>query len=99
MHCTRMRNFSRQTTGKSRPARWTLPSFPRDVLLQMCEQQRITVLDHHESARDALADLAHTNLNILFDMEKSGARLTWEYFHSEPAPWLVQYVEARFESD
>lgn len=33
---------------------------------------------------------------VLFDMERSGAGLTWDYFHpSKPRPNLVQYVEDR----
>ena len=31
----------------------------------------------------------------LFDMERSGAGLTWDFFHVSPRPRLVQYVEDR----
>lgn len=38
----------------------------------------------------------HPTCAAWFDMDKSGARLAWEFFHPEtPVPKLVQYVEDR----
>lgn len=68
-------------------------SYDRDVLLQMRAQvQDFLVLDHHKSARDDLKDFDWAH----FDMDKSGARLAWEYWHpTEPLPELLAYVEDR----
>lgn len=80
----------------------------------------IVILDHHKSAREDLADfMVPTMAAILdpsgvqfeappiqayFDMDKSGARLAWEYARPRPLdaltdqdyiPWLVRYVEDR----
>ena len=52
----------------------------------------LTVIDHHETA---MRDLEHLSYAI-FDMSKSGARLSWEYFHpNTPAPMIVKLVEDR----
>ena len=35
-------------------------------------------------------------LKAIFDMERSGAGLTWDYFYpGRPRPWLIDYVEDR----
>lgn len=72
-------------------------SYPREVLLGMADRARsLVVLDHHATARDALADLPFCT----FDMEESGASLTWRHFHGAtltPADGnpLVRYVRDR----
>ena len=48
----------------------------------------ITVLDHHKSSL-SLADLPGCHI----DMERSGARQAWEYFHDQHPPTLIRYVE------
>lgn len=77
---------------------WILDfSFVRPVLLEMASKaRRITVLDHHQSAQQELSGLATDNLKCVFDMERSGARLTWEHFFPDVQPhWLVLYAEDR----
>lgn len=68
-------------------------SYPRDVLLAMHKvAHSLVVLDHHKTAQAALDGLSFCR----FDMDKSGARLTWEHFcGDEPAPWQVYYTEDR----
>lgn len=68
-------------------------SYPRAQLEKMKSQVKsLVVLDHHKTAQAALEGLSY----CIFDMEKSGARLTWEYFNpNHPAPKLVSYVEDR----
>lgn len=68
-------------------------SYPRDVLLRFWESvSSLEVLDHHKTAE---ADLAGLDW-CLFDMDKSGAMLTWEWFHPhDPAPAIIQYVQDR----
>jgi len=77
-------------------------SYKRAVMLALMETaHRIVILDHHKSAEADLAgldELPHckANVYVYFDMDKSGARLAWEYFHSkETVPLLVRYVEDR----
>jgi len=60
----------------------------------------LTVLDHHKTAMLDLEGLPW----CIFDMERSGAGLTWYYFNhftypqqcqffDEPTPWIVKYVQ------
>lgn len=68
-------------------------SFPRDVLLKMHEQAKsLVVIDHHKTSAADLADLPF----CIFDMNKSGCILTWEYlFPKTPAPELFYYLQDR----
>lgn len=65
-------------------------SFPREQLLKMHEAaDQLVLLDHHVSAQEELGDLDF----CFFDMEKSGACITWEAFHDDPPPRLIQYIQ------
>jgi oligoribonuclease NrnB/cAMP/cGMP phosphodiesterase (DHH superfamily) len=68
-------------------------SYPRETMLRLWEEaEHLVVLDHHATARDALAGLDFCT----FDMSKSGGRLAWEHFYADaPSPWLVDYTEDR----
>jgi len=68
-------------------------SFPREVLLSMEKKSsKIVLLDHHRSAEKDLAGLSFAT----FDMNKSGARLTWEYCHPDKKiPKIIDYVMDR----
>lgn len=68
-------------------------SYPKQVLENIREQvASITVIDHHETARDQLSDLPYA----VFDMNKSGATLTWEHvFPGVELPELFKLVEDR----
>lgn len=68
-------------------------SYKRDVMLVMHAQaQLLAVLDHHKTAEAELSGLSF----VQFDMDRSGAKMAWNYFHpNQAAPWLVNYVEDR----
>jgi hypothetical protein len=52
----------------------------------------MTVIDHHRTAEEELRGLP----GLIFDNEKSGAVLSWEYFHPGKAvPELLRYVMDR----
>ncbi len=80
-------------------------SYKRPVLVEMGKTARsITVLDHHKSAQADLegfpnigfGDPGDGNIQTYFNMDKSGARLAWEYAQpNREAPMLVKYVEDR----
>ena len=60
-------------------------SYKRPVIEDMLTKaNKITILDHHQTAMDDLKNLANIysidKLEVHFDMNKSGARLAWEYF-------------------
>ena len=86
-------------------------SYKRPVLEAMASKAiSILILDHHKTAQEDLAPFINQNLRTvrdhrpihrgsiqaLFDMERSGAGITWDFFHpDEDRPPLVNYVEDR----
>lgn len=71
-------------------------SYKRPVLLEMAAvATSILILDHHKTAAEDLVDLP-ANVTVVFDMERSGAKVTWDYyFPSVPAPQLLLHVQDR----
>lgn len=60
-------------------------SYPRAELIELaCVAHKVTVLDHHKSAAEELRPLIGKepieNLTIEFDMDRSGCRMTFDYF-------------------
>jgi oligoribonuclease NrnB/cAMP/cGMP phosphodiesterase (DHH superfamily) len=72
-------------------------SYKAPVLREMAAKAAsITVLDHHKSAEADLAPLlADGTIGGLFDMNRSGAVITWEYFHETEVPVMLQHVQDR----
>lgn len=84
-------------------------SAPADVLRAMVDEGKarsVVVLDHHKSAQAALAGLptfegpaieTEEPVLVWFDMEKSGARLAWEFAHpgTSAPPNLILRIEDR----
>ncbi|NMF87655.1 phosphoesterase [Aromatoleum petrolei] len=84
-------------------------SFSRAELERIATLARsVCQIDHHASARTAWAELLNTdvgtggerfhdasrNLTVIFDLERSGARLAWEYFHPGTAiPTALAHIE------
>ena len=83
-------------------------SYPHDVMARMVRDTggEFVVLDHHKTAERELAGLEG---HYHFDLNKSGARLAWEFllehgllsldflarFGFDDPPWLVRYTEDR----
>lgn len=60
------------------------------------QAQSLTVLDHHQSAADALEGFQCSCGLVHFDMSKSAARLAWAHFHpGRNVPALIAHVEDR----
>lgn len=84
-------------------------SYPREVMRAIAsEADAVVVIDHHKTAEAALIGIDEEfapYLTTVFDMNKSGGRLTWEWFtlmgydlstpHQPRVPWLVDYTEDR----
>lgn len=83
-------------------------SFTPELLKAMAATAKsVTQIDHHLSARKAWNDLLQTGtdgkqsyqhpelpLRVIFDLDKSGARLAWEHFHPTVAlPLALAHVE------
>ncbi len=68
-------------------------SFNNATTKKMIEEaDSLLVIDHHKSAMVELHDITNTH----FDMTKSGAMLSWEFFHpgKEP-PKFIRYIQDR----
>lgn len=84
-------------------------SFPRDIITRIANTHgKITILDHHKTAQEALENWEDKpeNVTIVFDMKRSGAGITWDYFQDDAEtkmgalelyerPSLINYVEDR----
>lgn len=74
-------------------------SYPRADLEHMAlVAEELQVLDHHKTAREALAGLPYA----VFDMDRSGAGIAWDVLAAKYSgegrrarPWLIDYVEDR----
>ena len=68
-------------------------SYSRDVMEDLvAKAESFICLDHHESARDALAGIPGCH----FDMTRSGAVMAWEHFmHFESCPLVLRYIGDR----
>jgi uncharacterized protein len=75
------------------------------------EAKSILILDHHKTAAADLEGIPEPlrwdgyrtqdygpggdNVFAIFDMERSGAQIAWDFFHDAPRPGLVDYVADR----
>jgi oligoribonuclease NrnB/cAMP/cGMP phosphodiesterase (DHH superfamily) len=72
-------------------------SYKRPILLELASKvKNLTILDHHKTAQEDLLGFRHRNVNAVFDMERSGATITWDFFFSGlPRPRLLDHIEDR----
>lgn len=73
-------------------------SYKRPVILEMLEKCRsLTIIDHHQSAILDLQSIVHPKFKSYFDLNHSGAVLTWLYFFgaSYAYPLLLGHIEDR----
>lgn len=57
----------------------------------------VTVLDHHKTAEEDLRSLGdNPKVDIVFDMNRSGCRIAWDYFfYGQEPPPLLLHIEDR----
>lgn len=56
----------------------------------------VTIIDHHKTAQADIQPLIESDeVSGHFDMDKSGAVLTWEYYHNTEVPLLLRYIQDR----
>ena len=70
-------------------------SYKKDILLEIIKKAKnLLIIDHHKSAQKDLVEIS--DKYKIFDMNHSGAMLTWFYFYNNiPAPLLIKYIEDR----
>lgn len=76
-----------------------LPSYKIQELCAVAKQ--VIILDHHKTNLEYINkiwDPKVQNLTVVFDMERSGAQIAWDYFNpteKHMRPWFVDYVGDR----
>lgn len=72
-------------------------SYNAEVMDKICKVAKFVVcIDHHKTAHEVLRDFKRKNFVFIYDVNKSGAGLTWSFFYPhEPLPDIVKYVQDR----
>lgn len=69
--------------------------YPQAILDELTDGREVIVLDHHKTAQNDLLGYGKLS-DMIFDMERSGAMITWQYFHPDkPIPKLFYYIQDR----
>ncbi len=67
------------------------PGFMKSM---MASTNKLLILDHHKTAEIDLHDIPKKNK--IFDMNRSGAMLAWNFFHpGDKPPLLIEYIQDR----
>lgn len=68
-------------------------SYPKEILLELENKvAKLVVLDHHIGSKEAVESVREH----IFDNNRSGAGIAWEYFHPEsPLPLLLAHIQDR----
>jgi len=74
-------------------------SYPPHQLMTICDMAKhVTMLDHHKTAIEAYIGLNpdEPNCTIVFDTERSGAMLAWNYYHKDKQPpRIIEHIQDR----
>lgn len=72
-------------------------SYKKYVMFDICKQAAaVTILDHHKTAIEDLKSIEHLFKDRVFDVERSGAMIAWNYFFpEEEPPQLLKHVQDR----
>jgi len=67
----------------------------KDLIKVIQKSKEVINIDHHISAKETLERIAekYSNFKFIFNNDRSGASLTWEYLFGDNPPWIVKYVE------
>lgn len=73
-----------------------------EYLLELVKVAKfVVILDHHKSSEQMIKDnsiqlSSISNLNIIFDMKRSGCQMSWDYFFdNKPRPFFIDYMGDR----
>lgn len=74
--------------------------YGRKTIEELGKDHYLAILDHHKTAQEALEGLDPEIAEVIFDMERSGATIAWDYFMGignlpKDRPWYVNYTEDR----
>lgn len=66
-------------------------SYSAEILDRLTDEYHVVVIDHHKTSESVLKNRP----NCVFDLDKSGCVLTFEYFFDNPLPAILTYVQDR----
>lgn len=73
--------------------------FPEAELRALADRSFfVTLLDHHKTAQEDLGALLKdvpANMEVIFDMKRSGAMIAWDEFMECRAPRFLEYIQDR----
>ena len=70
----------------------------KQILIKICEKAKdVIILDHHKTNKSLIDSLSHIdNLKIIFDIDKAGCQIAWDYFNEGIIrPWFIDYIADR----
>ena len=71
-------------------------SVGKEKMLEIVEvAKHVTVIDHHISVHTELSEINAPNFEYVYDVNKSGAGLAWDYFIGTEYPYFIQLVQDR----
>jgi len=74
-------------------------SYDRETIREMCTVAKyVMILDHHDTAQRDLQGLDEeiSNFSYIFDMERSGAQITWDWCYLDnKRPWFIEVIADR----
>ena len=60
------------------------------------EVKSLTILDHHKSGERDVENLKYDNVYVVFDMNRSGCQIAWDYINFfSSRPWFVDVIADR----
>lgn len=71
-------------------------SIGKSAMLELLDvAEHVTVIDHHISVHKELSEIVADNFNYVYDVNKSGAGLAWDYFIGGEMPYFIKLVQDR----
>lgn len=72
-------------------------AYNKKIMLDIKSKAKsLILLDHHKTAIDELSVVPELKENCVFDLNRSGAGIAYDYFYAgEERHWLVDYIEDR----
>lgn len=69
-------------------------SFSEKIMREVCKVAReVFLLDHHKTAEKLCNLRGVHNLRTVFDLERSGAQIAWDYFHpGKERPPIIEHI-------
>lgn len=69
-------------------------AYKPEIIKEMNKKcNKLLFIDHHISIINDITDMDLDKTKIIYDINKSGASLVWDYFYKDEIPRFVKYIE------